>query len=229
MCHSDPVISKLTPQPNPAHKSLPSKQAADESEPQPRARRTHVGDDGLQTTAPGRVSITLPFRLPRPAGARRGGREALARARAAATPSGQAAARGAATAGSSSRRRDELGPTTRCDRRWRTAVDGGQSWIGGAGWSDATRGGGGASKRAPCIPAHVYHLKIGTVYQSLFTSLLTHRLVLLCVDAHCFVFWDLPGDVLAAPESALCGWIGVNSLYLSLPLSLSIQPVCAGR
>ena len=30
-------------------------------------------------------------------------------------------------------------------------------------------------------------------------SLLTHRLVLLCVDAYCFVFWDLPGDVLAAP------------------------------
>ena len=37
---------------------------------------------------------------------------------------------------------------------------------------------------------------------SLFTSLLTHRLVLLCVDAYCFIFWDLPGDVLAAPESA---------------------------
>ena len=44
---------------------------------------------------------------------------------------------------------------------------------------------------------------------SLFTSLLTHRLVLLCVDANCFTFWDLPGAVLAAPESALCGWIGV--------------------
>ena len=28
-------------------------------------------------------------------------------------------------------------------------------------------------------------------------------------------FWDLPGDVLAAPESALCGWIGVilSSLF----------------
>ena len=25
----------------------------------------------------------------------------------------------------------------------------------------------------------------------------------LCIDAHCFIFWDLPGDVLAAPESAL--------------------------
>ena len=30
---------------------------------------------------------------------------------------------------------------------------------------------------------------------TLFTSLLTHRLVLLCVDAYCFIFWDLPGDV----------------------------------
>ena len=35
------------------------------------------------------------------------------------------------------------------------------------------------------------------------TSLLTHRLVLLCVYAYCFIFWDLPGDVLAAPESAI--------------------------
>ena len=47
-------------------------------------------------------------------------------------------------------------------------------------------------------------------------SLWTHRLVLLCVDASCFIFWDLPGDVLAAPESALCGWMGV---ILSLSLS----------
>ena len=31
--------------------------------------------------------------------------------------------------------------------------------------------------------------------------LLTHRLVFLCVDVHCFVFWDVPGDVLAAPAS----------------------------
>ena len=30
------------------------------------------------------------------------------------------------------------------------------------------------------------------------------------------VLWDLPGDVLAAPASALCGWKGVNSLSLSL-------------
>ena len=47
-------------------------------------------------------------------------------------------------------------------------------------------------------------------------SLLTHRLVFLCVDTYCFIFWDLPGDVLAAPESALCGWIGVILLSLSL-------------
>ena len=52
--------------------------------------------------------------------------------------------------------------------------------------------------------------------------LLTHRLVLLCVDAYCFICWDLPGDVLAAPESALCGWKGVTLLSLSL-FSLS-QP-----
>ena len=30
--------------------------------------------------------------------------------------------------------------------------------------------------------------------------------------------WDLPGDVLAAPASALCGWTGVHTLYLSLSL-----------
>ena len=34
--------------------------------------------------------------------------------------------------------------------------------------------------------------------------------------------WDVPGDVLAAPESALYGWIGVIPLCLSL--SLSDQP-----
>ena len=32
------------------------------------------------------------------------------------------------------------------------------------------------------------------------------------------LLWDLPGDVLAAPASALCGWKGVT---LSLSLSLS--------
>ena len=53
---------------------------------------------------------------------------------------------------------------------------------------------------------------------SLFTTLLTQGLVLLCVDAYCIILWDLPGDVLAAPESALCGWIG------GIPLSLSLPP-----
>ena len=47
-------------------------------------------------------------------------------------------------------------------------------------------------------------------------SLLTLRLVFLCVDAYCFIFWDLLGDVLAAPASALCGWIGVILVTLSL-------------
>ena len=56
----------------------------------------------------------------------------------------------------------------------------------------------------------------GSLTWSLFMSLLTHRLVLLRVDAYRFVFWDLPGDVLAAPEPALCGWIGKTSLSLSL-------------
>ena len=44
---------------------------------------------------------------------------------------------------------------------------------------------------------------IASLPWALFTSLLTHRLVLLCIDAHNFIFWGLPGDVLAAPESAL--------------------------
>ena len=57
---------------------------------------------------------------------------------------------------------------------------------------------------------------IASLPWTLFTSLLTHRLVLLCIDAHCFIFWELPGGVLAAPESALCGWIGVILLSLSL-------------
>ena len=33
------------------------------------------------------------------------------------------------------------------------------------------------------------------------------------------LLWDLPGDVLAAPASAMCGWKGVNP-----PLSLSLLP-----
>ena len=37
---------------------------------------------------------------------------------------------------------------------------------------------------------------IASLIWSLFTSPLTRRLVLLCVDAYCIVFWDLPGDVL---------------------------------
>ena len=57
---------------------------------------------------------------------------------------------------------------------------------------------------------------IASLTWTLFTSLLTHRLVPPCVDAYCFVTWDLPGDVLAAPESALCGWIGVILLEVSL-------------
>ena len=51
---------------------------------------------------------------------------------------------------------------------------------------------------------------------SIYLSLLIHALVFLCVDAHCFIFWDLPGDVLATPESALCGWRGVILRSLSV-------------
>ena len=57
-------------------------------------------------------------------------------------------------------------------------------------------------------------------------GLWTHRLVLLCVDAYCFIFWDLPGDVLAAPESALCGWIAVtNSLSVATGLPRPSSPI----
>ena len=60
-------------------------------------------------------------------------------------------------------------------------------------------------------------------------SLLAHRLVFLCVDAYCFLFWDLPGDVLAAPESATCAWIGVILLSLSvLHTSLSLSHALRG-
>ena len=55
-------------------------------------------------------------------------------------------------------------------------------------------------------------------------SLLIHRLVLLCVAANCFVFWDLPGDVLAAPESVLCGWMGVILLSLLEGHELECHP-----
>ena len=60
---------------------------------------------------------------------------------------------------------------------------------------------------------------IASLPWTLFTSLLTHRLVLLCIDAHCFIFWALPGHVLAAPESAL----GLERCNTSLSLSLSAR------
>ena len=51
----------------------------------------------------------------------------------------------------------------------------------------------------------------------------THRLVLLCIDAHCFIFWDLPGDVIYLSMylswqhlNQLYSWIGVMLLSLSL-------------
>ena len=56
---------------------------------------------------------------------------------------------------------------------------------------------------------------IASLPWTLLTSLLTHR-PLLCIEAHCSIFWDLPGDVLAAPESAL----GLDRCNTSLSLSL---------
>ena len=52
------------------------------------------------------------------------------------------------------------------------------------------------------------------------------------------LLWDMPGDVLAAPASALCGWTGVISLSLSLSserkgntltFSLFLSACVAGR
>ena len=40
-------------------------------------------------------------------------------------------------------------------------------------------------------------------------------IVLLCIDAQRVILWDLPGDVLAAPASALSGWTGVISCALN--------------
>ena len=88
---------------------------------------------------------------------------------------------------------------------------------------------------------------IASLPWTLFTSLLTHRLVLLCIDAHCFIFWALPGHVLAAPESALglerCntslslslsqpGWLECHVIYLSIylsPIPRMHQPCVAGK
>ena len=64
---------------------------------------------------------------------------------------------------------------------------------------------------------------IASLPWTVFTSPLTHRLVLLCIDAHCFIFWALPGDVLAAPESAL----GLDRCNTSLSLSLLAAPASA--
>ena len=40
---------------------------------------------------------------------------------------------------------------------------------------------------------------------------------------HTVSIWDLPGDVLAAPESALCGWVCVILLSLSLTWVLLLR------
>ena len=39
-----------------------------------------------------------------------------------------------------------------------------------------------------------------------------------------FVLWDLPGGVLAAPESALCGWLALRLLSLSSAKILGFRP-----
>ena len=72
--------------------------------------------------------------------------------------------------------------------------------------------------------------QFASVPWTLVASLLTHRLVLLCADAHCFIFRDLPGDVLA-PEPALCGWRGIIPLSLSLTIvgSGCVTPGSTGR
>ena len=68
---------------------------------------------------------------------------------------------------------------------------------------------------------------IASLPGTLFTSVLTHRLVLLHIDAHCFIFWDLPGDVLAAPESAL--WLNRCNTFLSLSLCLCLLFASVGQ
>ena len=111
-------------------------------------------------------------------------------------------------------------------RRRRGAGRGG----GGAAASGGDAGGGGAMPggarmtdggRAP--PALCPH----SLTWSLFMSLLTHRVIFLCADAYHFISWDLPGDVLAAPASALCGWNGV--ILPSLSLCLPGYPVVCPR
>ena len=94
--------------------------------------------------------------------------------------------------------------------------------------------GGWALRPAAPAPARFEQLllsgsrqTIGCAYLLIISidSLLTHRLVLLCIDTHCFVFWDLPGGVLAAPAPALCGWTGVRLPFFSLLLSSAV--ICA--
>ena len=125
------------------------------------------------------------------------------------------------------------GPAQRCQAaHGRVAT--GEPPVGEGLGRDAGRGGSvhhpfipGPPARAPApgqLPAGVSQHQasartIASLPWTLFTSLLTHRLVLLCIDAHCFISWDLPGDVLAAAESAL----GLNRCNTSLSLSLSLS------
>ena len=87
------------------------------------------------------------------------------------------------------------------------------------GWAAGEPGNGGLNRRRPGVWAAGFRRRLD--------SRLRRRTALVPVSVlggdsthlNWFV-WDLPGDVLAAPESALCGWTGVKLLSLP-PLSLS--------
>ena len=70
-------------------------------------------------------------------------------------------------------------------------------------------------RRPPYGAAAVTGKIIASLTWSLFTSLLTHRPVLVYLDAYCFISWDLPGDVLAAPCISLV-WLDRCHTSLSL-------------
>ena len=93
------------------------------------------------------------------------------------------------------------------------------AWAGaGVAAGDGLGGGGGAgAARACCLALAVFRRFISRQLLCGWKDVMLP--LYLCIDAHCFNFWDLPWDVLAAPESAL----GLDRCNTSLSLSLSLS------
>ena len=95
---------------------------------------------------------------------------------------------------------------------------------GGAGWP----GGGWGVAALSAVAGEPLKLHLKPELGGGWVPIARPSGVLLTSD-YCFTFWDLPGGVLAAPELALRGWIGVILLSLSLDVCPCLLLRCSTR